>query len=145
MKKEFVSYFIALRLKELGFDKSCLAFWDCKNPDEIHFNILRDGSGDYKPFLKNDRLQWFGAPLYSQAVSYLLKKYQLFIEIELTDTTTSYYFTYNIVNSKDRDYCDEDFTDSAKRTCDYKLRYKSYEEAREQAILKCIELCQKEK
>ena len=31
MKKEFVTYEIALELKELGFDEPCLAFFEINN------------------------------------------------------------------------------------------------------------------
>ena len=81
MKEQFVTYEIALKLKELGFDEPCLAFYQ--------------GSKDLvqkKPFLKNSKQIYYGqdnigvkespsmnvnnctAPLWQQAFIWLLKK-----------------------------------------------------------------------
>lgn len=81
MKKEFVLYEQALALKELGFDEPCLAFWDGKNTDAFHFNVMRDASSDYTPFKKHNSLKWFGAPLYQQAFRFFRDNYKLEPEI----------------------------------------------------------------
>jgi hypothetical protein len=62
-------------MKVLGFDEPCLAFYDGKNTESFYFNNIRDGSGDYVPFQKHDKLKWFGAPLYQQAFRWFREKY----------------------------------------------------------------------
>ena len=77
MKKEFVPYEQALELKEIGFDEECLVLYDGRNSNEIYFNSVRDGSGDYRPFKSNDKLGWIGAPLYQQAFRWFRNKYNI--------------------------------------------------------------------
>ena len=88
MKNEFTTYNQALTLKELGFNEPCLAFWDGKNTDAFYFNNIRDASGDYVPFQKHDKLKWFGAPLYQQAINflYICSNKQIDIELKGSDT-----------------------------------------------------------
>jgi hypothetical protein len=77
MEKEFVTYEQALALKELGFDEPCLAFYDGTWDTKIYFNYKRDSSGDYEPFTTSERLNWFGAPLKSQAFRWFREKHKL--------------------------------------------------------------------
>ena len=74
---EFIPYEQALELKELGFDEPCLAFYDGKGTEQIYFNSHRNGSGDYEPFKKMERITWFGAPLYQQAFRWFREKYSI--------------------------------------------------------------------
>lgn len=74
MNKEFVPYQEALALKELGFDEPCLGFYDGKGSTQLYFNHKRDASGDFIPFVKSERLTWFGTPTYSQAFRWLFQK-----------------------------------------------------------------------
>ena len=60
MKKQFVTYEIALKLKELGFDEECFGLY--KN--EI---LLRD----YETFQRNEFLNCIKAPLWQQVWSFL--------------------------------------------------------------------------
>jgi hypothetical protein len=77
MEKEFISYTEALALKELGFDEPCLGFYDGKGDAKLYFNNLRDASGDFKPFIRSERLTWFGTPLYQQAFRWFSKKHRI--------------------------------------------------------------------
>jgi hypothetical protein len=71
MTKEFVSYDIALKLKELGFDEPCLARWIEKDS--------RDGGG-LKLEIWNDEdtvfevKSWTKAPLFQQAFRWFREK-----------------------------------------------------------------------
>ena len=78
LNKEFVPYAEALALKELGFDEPCLGFYDGKGSTQLYFNHKRDASGDFIPFVKSERLTWFGTPTFSQAFRWFRKKYGLF-------------------------------------------------------------------
>ena len=77
MDKEFVPYDLALELKTLGFDEPCLGFYDGKGDSKLYFNNLRDASGDFKPFIRSERLTWFGTPTFSQAFRWFREKHGL--------------------------------------------------------------------
>ena len=101
MNKEFIPYEQALELKELGFDESCLAFYDGKGTEQIYFNSHRNGSGDYEPFKKMERITWFGAPLYQQAFRWFREKHGWVGGIRLLTNSTP-----GIIGefTKDKDY-----------------------------------------
>lgn len=61
MKKQFVIYEIALKLKELGFEEYCLAYYD-NNKELKIFNNCQE----YYRSIK--------APLWQQAIDFLIKK-----------------------------------------------------------------------
>ena len=67
MDKEFVPYELAVKLKALGFDEPGWGFYDGKGSTQLYFNHKRDASGDFIPFVKSERLTWFGTPTFSQA------------------------------------------------------------------------------
>jgi len=83
MNKEFIPYKQAVELKELGFDEPCLAFYDGKETNQVYYNSIRNGSGDYEPFKNNERLKWFGAPLYQQAFKWFREKHRLYHVINM--------------------------------------------------------------
>jgi hypothetical protein len=124
MEKEFVSYEIALALKELGFDEPCIAFY------------TQNAYGDGK------KLQWFrkpndcnsdyvfiSAPLYQQVFRWFREKHKLIPNIHsiYTDEThTEIKFWFWVGNYKD-DSDDEVF-------------YGTYEEAQLECLKKLIEI-----
>jgi hypothetical protein len=92
MEKEFVSYEIALALKELGFDEPCFMFYEQGTKDKyLQQGVDDDYWGDYseprdwnsipnkpwKPFC-----QCISAPLYQQAFRWFREKYDLHSYIE---------------------------------------------------------------
>ena len=132
MQREFVTYEIALGLKELGFDEECFA---------IFFRtILNNGRtvnyiSDYweSPFYKNrtnsesNSVDIVSAPLWQQVVDWFIEKHGMIILPFMFDEFREDYFSYRII----------------RRQGDINVHYpyKSYYEAREQAILKAIEIC----
>ena len=146
MKKQFVTYEIALKLKELGFDKKCLA-WFAENKEiQIAPDVYKKWTS--KPLTNLNIIKVFNidcitAPLYQQVTDWFREKHNIHIEIELTDNTMQFYYQYCIVDSKNRECHDEDMIDQATRIYNYNERFNTYEEAREQAILKAIELIKK--
>ncbi len=81
INKEFVTYELSLKLKELGFDTSCIAYYDengvlypmacVYGPDTMHF-------GSFIPkyqYPANDKL--IAAPLWQQAFDFFREKYDL--------------------------------------------------------------------
>ncbi len=63
MKNEFTSYEQALELKELGFDESCLAFYNGKFLESTNYNFDNGTSKDIGLCIV--------APLYQQAFRWL--------------------------------------------------------------------------
>ena len=141
MEKQFVTYEIALKLKELGFDEECLAWYlpEIYIKDNICTPILGAYCRNWSS--SKDRLN---CPLYQQVTDWFREKHNIHIEVELTDNTMQFYYQYCIVDSKNREHHDEDMIDQATRIYNYNERFNTYEETREQAILKAIELCKKQ-
>ena len=121
MKEQFVTYEIALKLKELGFDEKCFGYYSeqhdktkllCLYQEEDYFDEIR-----------------LEAPLWQQVIDWLREKYNLYISIEANFSKKRWYFVVGNL----WEYNSGSFFD------DFKTHY----EAKEQAILKAIELCQK--
>ena len=136
MQREFVTYEIALGLKELGFDEECFA---------IFFRtILNNGrtvnyiSDDWEsPFYKNrtnsesNSVDIVSAPLWQQVIDWFRERYNWLIVVDVANSTEY----YAAIREFDEDGC-------IISKIPYK-NYPTYYKAREQAILKAIELCQK--
>jgi hypothetical protein len=87
MEKAFIFYELALRMKEIGFNEPCFAYYE--NQDKnlvINFNNLplteeqKKRPGLYNIDNRNDVLpQWAtSAPTFSQAIGWFRKKHKLF-------------------------------------------------------------------
>jgi hypothetical protein len=72
MKKEFVSYEIALALKELGFDEPCLMFYRGNDKELVYAEYY----GRFKNSSYVDKTT-VSAPLYQQAFRWFRDKYGL--------------------------------------------------------------------
>ena len=146
IKDQFVTYEIALGLKELGFDEECFA---------IFFRtILNNGrtvnyiSDDWEsPFYKNrtnsesNSVDIVSAPLWQQVIDWFREEKLIDILIlpqdqSACDPLPLYFFA--IISYKN-EICVELYNSSDK------LHYSEFNEAREHAIKRAIELCQKEK
>lgn len=127
MKEQFVSYEIALKLKELGFDEPCFGLY--KN--EILYR-------DYETFQWNEFSNCIKAPLWQQVEQFLRNKYNLII---LYNTTPSF---DSIYPSKYQSAIHAPFNPFKWTTGKYYIG-DTFEDAREQAIIKAIELCKRRK
>lgn len=129
MKEQFVTYKIALKLKELGFNKGCFGAYQLTFEEESEpFKIV-----EIIP------LKWYDnnnhrldgalictAPLWQQAIDWLREKHLLNISIRVM--VDSRYNGWSVEIRRDRKYIGEG------------LCYQTYERAREHAILKALEL-----
>jgi len=124
MEKQFCGYEIALQLKELGFDEKCFGYFEIAKEIKIEVSYNSDPNLIRRDFI--------AAPLWQQAIEYIKNTYDIYI---LIIPANRY---YNIEISK----YDED--DDRNIVLDLGgLEFKdflSYRDAREQAILKAIEL-----
>ena len=135
MDKEFISYEIALKLKELGFDEPCLGFYDGKGDTKVYFNNKRDASGDFIPFVKNERLTWFGVPTYSQAFKWFREKHGLYVSINIhADNMWSVVVKSMTSNSTHTSGYVVDLINKGYST------FKTYEEAESACLEKLIEI-----
>jgi hypothetical protein len=91
MKKEFIPYELALKMKVLGFDEPCVAFYEESKRLSIGFNWL-NGDG------KNSNLQECTAPLYQQAFRWFRKEYDLNYVIVKAE---SWFYTINGCNTQE--------------------------------------------
>lgn len=155
MKEQFVTYEIALKLKELGFDEPCFGYYDeesfykdviaCsefdlnyaggRNVFHENFHAITNneldelGSFSMKYDTEESYDRW-GAPLWQQCEQWFRDKYNIHITIT-SQSQESWQWHIQFPHDSLNKMWEEDFY--------------TYEEAREQAILKAIELCQKEK
>lgn len=122
MQKEFVTYEIALKLKELGFNEKCFGYYfhdkslilDVDNLDSYKFKLL--------------------APLWQQVIDFFREKYNYVIYITEIGENKSFY-TYTI-EIKDHSLFEIDGVYS-KYHGDL---HKTYHKAIEQSILYTLEL-----
>ena len=124
MKDQFCSYEIASALKKLGFDEECLAYyWNNKNFTEPIFML-----GHVKKLHSKINTK---APLWQQAIDWLLINYQTSVEMSQLVSGKHY---CKITYFKNRLLINESFeTIEIGKSENYNL-------LREQAILKSIEL-----
>lgn len=141
MKEQFCSYEISLKLKELGFDEGCLAKYCRYNPNdeiEIFSQTQNFFKGYFEVCFNRDykKEEKIAAPLWQQAIDWFRKEYDLHIVLTVNpyserDTVNG----YKIYDGKKELRC---IVNNETQSLDYYY-------SREQAILKAIELCQKEK
>jgi hypothetical protein len=79
MEKEFVSYEIALKLKELGFDEPCITYYY-----ELTSNLRTHLAIDIRyawTYLGTNKLGFTLAPLYQQVFKWIREKHNIDISI----------------------------------------------------------------
>lgn len=114
MKEQFVTYDIALKLKELGFNEKCLGFYGGGfKSAEKSFEL--NNNDDATRFRQNNGLK---APLWQQAIDWL----KLSHNICVTQTPSIVVDSWIVVTSDSKTI---------------------FSGSKEQSILKAIELCKK--
>ena len=126
MKNQFVTYEIALALKELGFDEISRFSHETSLYSNRGHHVFYANYGFYASGLGDGYIY---APLWQQVIDWLREKHGMIILPFMFDELREDYFSYRIVRRQGN--------------INVHYPYKSYYEAREQAILKAIELCQK--
>lgn len=137
IRKQFVTYEIALAMKELGFDENCIAaFYNDKYHDLI--SCCYDSmEGDFIVENNNDEFH-LRAPLWQQCIDWIETK-GYYINITRV-------FQWNPLPIKFLGWCIHIGAENPEEQLEcnsYYVRhyYPTKQEAHEQAILKCIELC----
>jgi len=142
MNEQFCNYKISKRLKELGFDEECLvhySFYD--NQPKFHWNDISSYNRSRSLMKNSDSLKEkdfnyestpITAPLWQQAIDWLRKEH-------------NYNITYNILEGYNGKKIINYIFKGGNIQTNFKILSKRSEffEAREQAILKAIELISK--
>lgn len=131
IQNQFCSYEIALKLKELGFDEECLCTYGIENKS-FQRNPSNNMAGEEieEPYTwKNSLIHQsvMTAPLWQQVIDWFREKKNLNIEIRLNQDGG---YQYNICDVR-----------TPMITLIKIKKIKSFDEAREQAILKAFVLC----
>lgn len=138
MKEQFVTYEIALALKELGFDEKCIGhFYKDKT-----FAITAITSSNRYDFFKNSNIKHTifemkivcVAPLWQQAIDWFRENYNMdiYVNNKFNHLPKKWLGIISIVDEYYKEYNTEKY-------------FNNFYDAREQAILKAIELCEKKK
>ncbi len=125
MEKEFVTYELALKMKQLGFDEPCIKYY------------WTDGmfTKTYEsPFNHNKRDNLISAPLYQQAFRWFREKQEIEGFVHKAIEGTYYFVIKRIGNNESNMY---EFTKTAPKTFD------TFEEAEIACLEKLIEIVEK--
>ena len=136
MENEFVTYELALRMKQLGFDESCLAIYSNANPKTGLYTLKKYRLKLIKQASQKDK--GVKAPLYQQAFRWFREKHVLlgFIEPANGYEDKSLFAFY---------ICDDEqniVDDSHSYSKDNSLHFKTYEEAELACLKKLIEIAE---
>lgn len=134
MEEQFVSYVLALKLKELGFDEICFAGYT-KGGGQIRMSQQVPYIGaDYgwKKYNHQNK-HIIKAPLWQQAFDWFREKYNYNIEILTHSTSDGFAYSYGILTVKYGTWIGSSNT------------WSEYKEARSECLQKLIEICQEQK
>lgn len=120
LEKEFVPYEFAVKLKDLGFDAKCLAFYTSNKMLHIEYTKLISG------WQNSDLHNAVIAPTFSQAFRWFREKQRIASEITCINSTRMDHFKYNIHANND--------------DIKQKNGFDSYEEAELACLEKLIEI-----
>ena len=126
MKEQFVTYEIALALKELGFDEECFGYYSEQHDKTKILYLYQE-----EDYFDEIRLE---APLWQQIIDWLRETYKiniLIVPIYSSENLKGYVFNFGLITM---DNLSEVFKNG---------KFETFYKAREQAILKAVELCQK--
>lgn len=136
MKNQFVTYEIALKLKELGFDEECFAYWYGEG-DLIYCNSSSNGVYPFKTQRDDDDSAT--APLWQQVEQWFRVKYNICVVIQCVNWRLGKQFEGYLCKFQTKEMIDKGDYSKYIYLSDLFI---TYEETREYIILKAIELCQ---
>lgn len=148
MEKEFVPYELALKLKELGFNEPCLAYYykhgNSKKEKLFYYPSQDEYDIDDHPYLELNSKTNNDAPLWQQAFDWFREEEELLNHITThlqdigEDGSLVESYGYRIMYNKDGYKCD---------VWEKLARFDTYEESRLECLKRLIELvessCQK--
>jgi hypothetical protein len=127
MEKEFVPYELALRMKALDYNESCMAYYN--KSKKLHFD-------------KYTTSHWSStclAPTFSQAFRWFREKYDLNGFVGYLPNAKKWYSSYLDIKWSGREYM------KVMETEDRGIRFETYEEAELACLKKLIEIVELKK
>lgn len=118
MEKEFIPMDLALRLKALGFDEACLAYWDDNKVFELNTEFLKGSEIDDT---------WLTAPTWNSAFDWFRENHPYRFYVLPCSQHEKYLFEITLPSSI--------FYTSAEDEA-----YNTYKEARQALLIKLIEI-----
>jgi hypothetical protein len=106
MNEDFVTYELAVKLKEKGFDEPCYGYYHCNGGNDS-FELCGNGDRD---FLNSKNQYRVAAPTISQALKWLREEKKIYIVIAVNPTLSTkdkiayYYQVYSNSNGVASDY-----------------------------------------
>ncbi len=97
MNQLFVSYELALRLRNLGFNEYCFSNY---NDDNSLFEFWEESDPDGTIIKNSERNNDITAPMYQQVVDWLRDTYKIMIHVEKVINSDNYYPVINNVSHK---------------------------------------------
>jgi hypothetical protein len=151
MEKQFVTYEIAKKLKELGFDEKCFAYYTYNDIDKDRFHLqypLVTNAQLFDP-LSKAKYQDVSAPLWQQVISWFMEKkgiHFIFTQEEVMNVKSKK--SAFMKNSIDADFLLGDTWHVDAENCSllteskklFTISQVGYDKAMESAILKALEL-----
>ncbi len=129
MQKQFVTYEIALKLKELGFDEDCINFYSFYSGIGWSLSLLGVTNEDVvEQMVCHHNIKGIKAPLYQQVTDWFREKHNIQIEILWRGDMDTFNYKIGTFQYGTYIFSDKDW------------KFEEYYEAREQAILKVIEI-----
>lgn len=141
MEKQFVTFEIAKKLKEIGFKEPCLAYYPLYDFEDDNKNLYKKGQlificqgytsygrsyDEIKPnIITNDEVNKASAPMWQQVFEWF-RKARVHMNIEFNNSTKLYYQKFNATKTHPE--------------CFERKTYKSYYDAQEKTILNFINL-----
>ncbi len=134
MKDQFVTYEIALKLKELKFNMPCIAGYDewVEEDEERELKSIVNEMGIISGVELNHLAYTISAPLWQQVIDWLRDEKSLVIQLDYQNNKSSYHIHKSEIN-----YSEIEINHWNSEI------YNSYNEAKEQAILKALTLIKK--
>jgi hypothetical protein len=134
MKEQFCTYEISLKLKELGFNEECFCFYT--DSKQLRYNFILDSENPKLiPNSKINVLNYCAAPLWQQVIDWFREKHNKIITV-YSNASGYLWETHDAIGGTQREW--SDYSGPNDSGC-----WDTYEEAREQAILKALELISK--
>jgi len=98
LQNQFVTYEIALKLKELGFDEPCIVYYNTKSQESLCCCQLGGFINEIEEedFHKNSIEDKCSAPLYSQIEDWLRENHGKHIRIQEGYTPSKHYYEFEI-------------------------------------------------
>lgn len=139
MEKEFITYDLAVKLRDLGFDEECFASIDKFS----NFPYIPSKGGRYK---NSNKYGVLACPLWQQAFDWFREKYNLFSTIAISGASDYQIYIHDL-SKRNKLYfkqIEEGYFTKIINFC-YENQYDIYEKSREALLKQLIKIVENDK